>query len=79
MLILSDDERVLKLIRFMLHMGYNFATYPNPLDLMRKTHALVYIAQSFGYDLGYKFVYYIHGVYSTLLTKDLVHIRSVLK
>ncbi len=43
--------------------------------ILQKT---VYLLQSFGIDLGYKFGWYLHGTYCTKLTRDGFELESVI-
>jgi uncharacterized protein YwgA len=53
--------------------NYNLGTFKGRL-VLQKT---IYLLQSYGLLMGYKFSWYIHGPYSPELTKDAFRLQSV--
>ncbi len=74
----KEEKKILKrfkrLLAFVNEMGLGFEAFDN----RKKIRSLVYLAQTFGIDLGYPFVWYLYSVGSPELTQDLVLIGECL-
>lgn len=71
-----EDERTFLLGTLLKRIGnFNLGTFKGRL-VLQKT---IYLLQTCGLNLGYKFSWYIHGPYSPELTKDAFRLQDVYK
>lgn len=70
----NEEQRTLVLGALLKRIGsFNLCTFKGRL-VLQKT---IYLLQSYGLNLGYNFSWYIHGPYSTQLTKDAFRLQNI--
>jgi hypothetical protein len=70
------DGRLIVLQRFIEALGE--PTDISSIDSRKRFQKAVYLGQLSGVDLGYRYSWYVHGPYSTALTKDYYSLSSAL-
>jgi hypothetical protein len=70
------DGRLIVLQRFIEALGE--PTDISSIDSRKRFQKAVYLGQLSGVDLGYRYGWYVHGPYSTALTKDYYSLSSAL-